>query len=98
MAKHLKLAEFFHEAMRFVCFRIAAVFRSAGLRNDEEIYQRARRIVGAEMQNIVYGEYLPIILGQQAQNIYGLRVDQLSVYDPSLNPSIRNAFATAAFR
>ena len=78
--------------------RIAAYFRSTGMRNDEEIYQRTRRIVGAQMQNIVYSEYLPIVLGPQAMEAYGLSLDQLSVYDPSVNPSIRNGFATAAFR
>ena len=29
----------------------------------EQLFQRARRLVIAEMQNILYGEYLPIILG-----------------------------------
>ena len=30
---------------------------------EEELFQQARRLVIAEIQNIVYGEYLPLILG-----------------------------------
>ena len=38
--------------------------------DDEKIYQKARRIVIAELQNIVYGEYLPVILGKEAVEKY----------------------------
>ena len=31
--------------------------------DEEELFQQARRLVIAEIQNIVYGEYLPLILG-----------------------------------
>ena len=31
---------------------------------EEELFQQARRLVIAEIQNIVYGEYLPLILGK----------------------------------
>ena len=34
--------------------------------DDDVIYENARRIVIAEMQNIVYGEYLPVVLGEKA--------------------------------
>ena len=46
-----------------ICDLIAA--QEPGL--DEDYYfENARRIVIAEMQNIVYGEYLPVVLGEDA--------------------------------
>ena len=46
-----------------LCDLIAA--QEPGL--DEDYYfENARRIVIAEMQNIVYGEYLPVVLGEDA--------------------------------
>ena len=41
---------------------------------DEEIFQTARRILIAEMQNIVYEEYLPLVLGHQAMWDYGVKL------------------------
>ncbi|MDF1859905.1 MAG: peroxidase family protein [Verrucomicrobiales bacterium] len=58
---------------------------------DEEIYQRARAIVGALLQKITYHEWLPALLGKHALNHYG-------GYDPNVDPSISNEFSTAAFR
>ena len=37
---------------------------------DEEIFQIARKILIGEMQNIVYGEYLPVVLGEDAMRKY----------------------------
>ena len=50
------------------------------------------------MQNIVYGQYLPHILGPETMVEYDLGIDQASTYHPDTDPSITNAFATAAFR
>ena len=50
--------------------------------------------MGAEWQNIVYTEYLPKILGSSGMEILG----GYQGYDPSVNPTIANVFATAAFR
>lgn len=61
--------------------------------NDESIYQVARRIVGAEMQVITYEEYLPSVFG------YDFAPDpDAAVYDPTVNASVTNSFAHAAFR
>lgn len=58
---------------------------------DEEIYQFARMMVGAEMQAITYREFLPVLLGPNALPPY-------RGYRPEVDPSIANEFATAAYR
>ena len=55
----------------------------------------------AEMQVIVYKEFLPLILGPRITREYGLELDpagKYSVYDATLNPSILNDFTAAAYR
>jgi len=59
--------------------------------NGETIYQRARKLVGAEMQIITYREYLPKLLGNGALEPY-------EEYDDGVDASISNIFATAAYR
>jgi peroxidase len=59
--------------------------------DDEQIYQRARKLVGGEVQVITYNEFLPALLGSQAPGLN-------SVYDDNLNASILTEFSTALFR
>ena len=59
--------------------------------SGEEIFQRARRRVAAQMQVITYKEFLPIILGKKALPKY-------SGYDAQANADIANEFSTAAYR
>ena len=66
--------------------------------NDEELYQKTRRIVVAEMQNVVYGQWLREILGPQLYHTHVLDPQADSYYKPEKMPTISNAFATAAFR
>jgi peroxidase len=57
-----------------------------------------RRIVIAQMQNIVYGQYLSVVVGPEAMKTYRLTLQSQSTYNVQTNPSINNAFATAAYR
>ena len=68
--------------------------------DDETLYQEARKILIAIMQNIVYNEYLPAILGRNYMEMYNLTTSSnfANVYDSSVDPSITNEFSTAAFR
>ena len=69
--------------------------------NDKEVFDATRHIVIALMQKVVYGEWLPVILGkefvQNPSNNLDLPIKG-TTYDPKVNPSIENGFATAAFR
>lgn len=59
--------------------------------NDEKIYQRARKIVGALMQVITYNEFLAALLGDGAISPY-------NGYQPTVNAGIANVFSTASYR
>ncbi len=59
--------------------------------SDEQLYQRARMMVIAEIQSITYNEWLPAVLGRSA-------VSRYEGYDPGVNPGLSNEFSTAAFR
>lgn len=58
---------------------------------DEQVYQRARHLVGAEVEAITYNEWLPALLGGHGLGSY-------AGYDPSIDASMSTAFSTAAFR
>jgi peroxidase len=69
--------------------------------SDERVFQEAKRFVNAEYQHIVYNEWLPLVLGEQFMNTYGLfplSSGYSTDYDTSFDPRITNEFATAAFR
>lgn len=56
---------------------------------EEGIYQKARRTLGAIIQNIVYREWLPTL---------GVHLGLYKEYNPELNPGIFNEFSAAAYR
>ncbi len=58
--------------------------------NDEQIYQLARHIVAAEIQAIVYHEFIPALTGSKLARYTG--------YKPNVRGIVSNVFSTAAFR
>jgi peroxidase len=62
--------------------------------SDEKIYQESRQIMGAQWQHIIYTEYLPVIVGPEGMEMLG----EYQGYNDSVNPTILNSFATAAYR
>ncbi|VVC34718.1 Haem peroxidase,Haem peroxidase, animal type [Cinara cedri] len=63
---------------------------------DETVYQETRRIVGATVQIITYEQFLPIVLGEQYMQDYGLT--NPTNYDPTLIVSVAQEFTSGAFR
>lgn len=59
--------------------------------DDEELFQRARKLVGAEMQSVTYNEFLPALLGTGALGSY-------DGFDAAVDPGISVLFATACYR
>ncbi|MCA9262200.1 MAG: hypothetical protein KDA60_00065, partial [Planctomycetales bacterium] len=59
--------------------------------SGDEIYDDARRWVGALLQAITYNEFLPVLLGEGAIPTY-------AGYDPDVDPAVSGLFSGAAFR
>jgi peroxidase len=59
-----------------------------------QVYHETRKIIGAMMQHITFTHWLPKILGNKGLTMMG----SYQGYDPHVNPTIVNEFATAAFR
>jgi hypothetical protein len=57
--------------------------------SEEERFQIARRVVGAEQQYITYHEFLPA---------FGIFLPRYTGYDPDVDPTLSNEFATAGYR
>jgi hypothetical protein len=71
--------------------------------DDETVYQEARRINIAQYQHISYWEWLPIFLGRENmiknRLLYKVKPGSyVNDYDSSIDPSVLNSHATAAFR
>ncbi|KAL3886199.1 hypothetical protein ACJMK2_026208 [Sinanodonta woodiana] len=69
--------------------------------SDQVLFEEARKIIGAILQHITYNEYLPEILGSAimySYDLYPRSYGNIHGYQSNTNPSIRNEFATAAFR
>lgn len=69
--------------------------------NGEELFQEARKILTGIYQHIIYSEFLPVILGDEGMNIFGLRSAPFrhnTRYHPGVDASTRNSFGAAAYR
>lgn len=62
-----------------------------GKLSDEEIYQKAKIIVEAEIEAITYNEFLPLLLGKYGLSKYG-------GYDCEVNPQMSNLFSVSCYR
>ncbi len=69
-----------------LCDSLESTFFGA---SDEQIYQHARRLVGAQLQHIVYDEWLPAL---------GVDLPAAAAYDATVDPRVSNEFAAAGFR
>uniref|UniRef100_A0A8D9FEH5 Peroxidase n=1 Tax=Cacopsylla melanoneura TaxID=428564 RepID=A0A8D9FEH5_9HEMI len=69
--------------------------------SDERLFQESRKLVGAMIQHITYNEFLPLVLGGKYSRRRGLALfarnsGYSDLYDEFIDPSVSNAFATAA--
>lgn len=70
------------------------------LLNDDEIFYESRKIVIAEMQQITYNEFLPILLGQEISNKLNATSANgryFTRYSSKNRPGTYNEFAVSAF-
>jgi hypothetical protein len=58
---------------------------------EDQVYEHARKMVGAEIQAVTYNEWLPALMGANAPGAY-------TGYNPGVDPRVNTAFTTAAFR
>ncbi|XP_037072367.1 chorion peroxidase-like [Pollicipes pollicipes] len=69
--------------------------------DDEQLFQEARRILGAEIQHITYNEWLPLLVGEAFMRRMRMGTQRRGFsrrYSNRVNPSIATEFSTAAFR
>ena len=59
--------------------------------SDDDLYQRARAIVCAEIQEITYRDFIPVLLGPNALTTY-------AGYNETVDPRVSIIFSTAGFR
>ena len=57
----------------------------------DAVYELSRKVVGAQVQAVTYGEFLPYLLGDRALSEY-------TGYKTHVNPAISEEFSNAAFR
>ncbi|XP_061193219.1 peroxidase-like protein 3 [Saccostrea echinata] len=69
--------------------------------SSQDVFLETKKIMGAIMQQVTYGEYLPAILGKETRKKLSLNLRQKGYwnrYDSKVNPTVKNVIATAALR
>ena len=69
--------------------------------DEEKTFEETRRVVIAQIQHVTYNEFLPILLGPDVMKQAGLTLLKSGYYegyDPELEATVSNEFATAGFR
>lgn len=75
--------------------RLVSTFKRLNPHWDgERLFQEARKVIGAQMQAIVYREWLPKVLGAA----FSMVVGDYRGYDPNTDSTVANEFTSAAFR
>ncbi|KAF7236992.1 Myeloperoxidase [Varanus komodoensis] len=59
--------------------------------DGEKLYQEARKVVGAIIEGITFGDYLPLLLGTE----FSKQVPPYRGYNDSVDPTVSNAFSLA---
>ncbi|CAN8025162.1 unnamed protein product [Ixodes persulcatus] len=81
--------------------RIAKMLRSRNSGwDDEKLFQVAKRIVESQIQQVVYGEWLPTFAGPDAVENYDLVPLQsgFTMYDGAVDATMIDEFSSSAFR
>lgn len=76
--------------MREHNYWVAALKRQHPAWSADQYYEMAKAITTAEYQNIIYTEYLPLLIGPALGPYLG--------YDPRVNAQVSQEFTTAVFR
>lgn len=69
--------------------------------SDDVTFYETQRIVVAELQHIVYNEWLPELIGSDTMNRFSLNIRENGYsidYNPEINPAVSSEFSTAAQR
>ncbi|CAF0816026.1 unnamed protein product [Brachionus calyciflorus] len=62
---------------------------------DETVFQETRRIIIAEIQQISYNEYVPILLGHKVASAMNLVPGNPFRYNPDVDPRVANEYAAS---
>lgn len=65
--------------------------------SDEQIYQEARKMNIAQMQHVIYKEWLPAVIGTKA-DLLPKTQGFFTGYDENVDPALANEVGVAAFR